>query len=227
MSIDNELEIVSNHALRATLGELAATNISGVYISGPFTHVEGLNHLESVDSIYITAPLTTLRGLRNLTTAGAVSLTGTHVTNLEGLGKLALRPADYLSLYENAVLRDLSGLGPQDIVGGLEFYGNPELVSLAGLEGLFAVDNGFYLEGNDSLASLAGIESLTSINSFQIRSNASLASLAAFEALVRIGGELIVNDNPVLPTCAIRPLFDLTMASTVDIAGNLGPTSCP
>jgi hypothetical protein len=227
MSIDNELVIGSNHELRATLGEVAATNISGVTISGPFTDLEGLSHLESVDGIDITAPLTTLQGLRNLTTAGAITLTGMHVTSLEGLGKLALRQSDYLSLYSNAALRDLSGLGPQDIVGGLAFYSNPALVSLTGLEGLFAVANGLYLEDNASLASVSGIESLTSVNSFQIRSNASLASLAAFEALVRIGGELVVNDNPMLPTCAIRPLFDLTVASTVDIAGNAAPTSCP
>jgi hypothetical protein len=225
MSVDRALMIGQNHATIARLGELAGVkNPGGISIEGPFTDVEGLSHLESVDEIEIAAPLTTLAGLRNLTTAGSLRLIGTRLTTLAGLGNLSL---SWLDLFENPLLRNLTGLSANTELGSLMLDANPELVSLTGLEMLTSLGYQLAISRNDSLTSLAGLENLTTVEIFVIAQNANLASVSALESLTNVGGEFSVIDNPRLPTCEVRALHDVTGGSPLTVMGNQGPTNCP
>jgi Leucine-rich repeat (LRR) protein len=228
MSIEESLDIRTNHPSIARLGDFAGVkNPQYVTIEGPFTELEGLSHLESVVEIQIQAPLTTLAGLRNLATANSISLSQTRLTNLAGLENLVLDLSGGMGIYENPLLRNLTGLSPEiNELGMIQVSDNPDIVSLTGLEALTSLFQ-LYVAVNDSLTSLAGLENLSSLDMFFIEENANLASLSALESLMSVDGEFAVVNNPRLPTCEIRALYAVTGGEPLTIMGNQGPTNCP
>jgi hypothetical protein len=110
--------------------------------------------------------------------------------------------------------------------GTIAVYGSPELVNLAGLEGLtslFSLD----VSANESLTSLTGLENLRTVGSLLVGGNANLTSLSALESLMRVDGYFQVTDNPRLPTCEVYALHDVTGGEPTLVYGNQDPTDCP
>jgi len=120
---------------------------------------------------------------------GDVTIIGDDITNLNGLIGLSL-------------------IGGSLMVGEIENgIGNPNLVTLQGLDSLTTVGEDIVIHSNNVLTSLMGLESLISIEGSlwigyhiwgQGGGNPSLSSLAALNHLVSIGGSLWIYDNPVL-----------------------------
>jgi hypothetical protein len=80
------------------------------------------------------------------------------------------------------------------------------------------------IDGNDLLDD-PGLDDLTTVEGDVIlENNAALARL--FPDLGHIGGDLVVRNNPLLPTCAAEALRAIT-SGAVTIEGNDDAGTCP
>ena len=130
---------------------------------------------------------------------GVVYITGSDITNLNGLSSIVSVGTD-LYIRNTSALASLSGLNNLTHVGHEISIGNNALLtSLDGLGGLAFIGYAFELEYNPSLINLDGLNSLTSIGGYlKITDNSALMSLSGLNALSTIGGTLNISNNPLL-----------------------------
>ncbi len=110
----------------------------------------------------------------------------------------------------------------ETIAGALVLRGNAKLQSLGGLSSLSGALETLWLEGNPALTTLDGLEGVSEIiSSLQLIDNASLqAVLDGLASLDSIGEQLIVKQNPLLPTEEAYTLRDNTTPPQWIIDGN-------
>jgi hypothetical protein len=128
---------------------------------------------------------------------------------------------------ENA-LSSLTGLEALQQVGfQISILRNSGLQSLTGLDGLEAIEDPdawpFRIVGNPDLVSLDGLENLASLAGLEIDHNPSLADIGALGGVTAMG-DLTVTDNLSLPTCSVVQLVQQMEAigwdGAADISGN-------
>ena len=213
------LNIVSNHGLPAVpwfpaLVEVANLTIADNVHDGTYSSFDSLTGLDNLR--FVTGNLTIHHNL-GLTT----------VDGLEGL----LEIGGALNIYDQGSLNDLRGLSGLRLVGStLTISGPSDLANLQGMESLTSIGGGLILWDHDDLTETSGLENLQTIGGeLSIQRNIVLAQLT-LGSLSLLGGNLVVRDNPLLPTCQATNLADLLQAggwtgnSTID--GN-GDGTCP
>jgi hypothetical protein len=137
---------------------------------------------------------------------GNVNISGSDITNLDGLGYLTSIGGD-LKIYDNNVLTSLTGLENLSFIEGsvqigIYSYENSALASLTGLDNLTSIGGDLEIADNDALTSLTGLEGLTSIGgSLRIgyfEGNPALTSLTGLDNLTSIGSDLYIVYNDAL-----------------------------
>jgi len=152
---------------------------------------------------------------------GDVTISGSDITNLNGLSVLTLLRRDLIIAY-NPSLTTLTGLDNLTTIGGelninhndnltnliglnnLTFVGeflgrglviefNSHLIDLSGLNALFYIGNYLAISENNELTILTGLDGLTSIDgNLYIENNNSLSSLTGLEKLHSIDGNILI-----------------------------------
>lgn len=156
---------------------------------------------------------------------GNVTISGSGITNLNGLSVLDSMEAD-LVIENNAALTSLTGLHSITYVGGdLDIVGNDALTNLTGLDNLKSAAGDLTLENNISLTDLTGLENLVSVGlDLDIIGNTSLARLTGLDNINAIG-VLNLHDNNALSYCEVQGICDyLENSGTANIRNNL--TGC-
>ena len=130
---------------------------------------------------------------------GDVIISGTEITNLNGLSVLTSIGGDF-DIVGNEILTSLSGMeGITSIGATLSIWGNGTLISLSGLEGLTSIGGEFTIDSNSSLECMTGLENLTSIGgNLNINGNEAMTSLFGLESLTSIGYALNISSNYTL-----------------------------
>ena len=190
-------------------------------------NVEGLRNLESAEILYIVSPITTVTGLRGLTRVSSLTLQGTRLTSLQGLGPVVFGAGGTFILHQNPMLRSLAGFaGQATMLDTLTISDNTQLQDLAGLETLRSVVVSFQLTGNNMLTSMHGLENMTDALSLDIEQNPQLTSLGALGSLTRLSS-LTAIGNQRLPTCQVRALFQRAGGQQLFVEGNNNAATCP
>jgi hypothetical protein len=185
----------------------------------------GLDNLVSAGRIHIQdSKLTDLSGLENLTSIGDSGLTLSHSTelvSLSGLEQLETVSGE-VSLYDNALLSDLSALSSLREVGGTFHVSSQHgMISLQGPPALTHIGS-LRISGNPVLQSVSGFSQVTSIGTRgvtpslpnSIDYNDVLTSFGGFESLAEVFGDVAIADNAALA--------DITgFAGVVEIEGRL------
>ncbi len=186
---------ISNNAELQNLNILTnVVNIQGDFaflsvVQNPkLTDISGLNNLEIIegtielrDGIY---PI--LDGMNNLVTVdgGIRIFSNTSLTEISGISNLV--SCDFVDLFNNTLLSEISGLNSLTTVtgGSFDIFGSP-------------------LTNN-----LPGLSNLQEVNSdFRITSCSSFADMSMFATLNSVGGDFILENNPLLNNCCV--LIDL------------------
>jgi len=177
-----------------------AIRTSAVNDLSPLTQLTSVGGRLAIERTHVTD----MTGLNNLTSVGTLNVGGNDsLINLIGLESLST--ANWLSV---------GYFSPTD-----DFFGNPALTSLDGLDNLTSVPKGLEITGNfvltdltslhnlsiiqdiiitlnSSLVNLNGLENLTSIKNLSIGANPSLTDLTAFNGFISVRNIVIIgNDN--------------------------------
>jgi len=130
---------------------------------------------------------------------GGVYISGSNITNLEGLSSLHSITGD-LGIYNTTGLTNLIGLGNLNSLGGkLIINLNKALINLEGLNKLTTIGEYVDIQENDALASLDGLNNLTAIEHYLfIYNNNSLTTISGLNNLKSIGYYLNINSNALL-----------------------------
>ena len=165
---------------------------------------------------------------------GFVLINGNDITNLYGLSNIS-SIGEYLSIFSNVSLTDLSGLeglvtiGNSLLIGcrfggwgGILYGNNPLLTNLTGLQGLNFIGGALYVMANDMLTSLDGLDSLAagSIAALSIAYNDSLSSCGVqsiCDYLAFPNATIEIHDNA--PGC--NSLEEVEAACTVGIESSV------
>lgn len=148
---------------------------------------------------------------------GQVTIDGSDITNLEGLGVLTTIGGDLRIWSFLGSLTSLTGLENLTSIGGyLEISDNTQLTSLTGLDGLTSIGGSLYIgywefdAGNPSLTSIEALSNLTSIGGIlEIANNPSLTSLVGLDNIDADSiTELYIYNNLSLPSCDIQSVCD-------------------
>jgi len=154
---------------------------------------------------------------------GGITITGTGIMNLHGLGNLTHIGGDLNFLYtgalsnlmgledltsvggslminENYGLTSLLGLNSLSSIGGdLIVYNHISLNSLNGLPNLATVGGMLIITHNSKLSTINGLNNLISVgNAFEIADNPLLTSISGIENLASVGGEFWIQSNDIL-----------------------------
>ena len=213
-----------------------SANYSLLILDVPITSLGPLRGITTVpgDVSIARTDVTSLSGLDGLTSIGGrlmITRNG-FLTSLNGLGALTMVER-YVSIVDNAVLSTLAPLSGV-AVEGLQIEQNTQLASLLGFDPVPLPGRGvtfINIEDNDALTNLDGLGSYTSgvfvSQAVQIIGNGALDSVSTLKGMSGIGGPLIINDNPILPTLgeaeALRDAIGVgNIRGTISISGN-GP----
>lgn len=122
--------------------------------------------------------------------------------NVDGLE--SLREIDgQLNFFRNPNLVSLAGLrGLQRVGGNLLFNVNPKLADFQGLGALREVGGQLTLSGGTALVSLRGLEALRRVGRLIVSSNPVLGSLDGLAKLERVEGDLTITSNDSLSQAA-------------------------
>lgn len=151
------------------------------------------------------------------------------LTGLEALDEIL----GAMFIQNNPVLTSLDGLelstfgtapDGNDVVS-ISISGNPMLTSILALNRVGTLPGGMVITSNDTLTSLAGLGNVTAIGDvLAIRNNAGLTDISALISLRDLEGDLLIEANPNLPTCAAEALRDQLQdegfIGAVSISGN-------
>ena len=152
--------------------------------------ISGFKNLQTLNSLMIDGNplLSNLSAFANLTTLDYLNLTNSMaVTDLTGFRNLET-VVKWLTLNNNAGLKNFTGLEKVRMVGRLEVAKNASLVSFQGFNNLVKVVGNAY--------------------SITVARNNSLQSLSGFENLKEVQGMVSFGFNPLLSNfCGIKPLI--------------------
>ena len=128
---------------------------------------------------------------------GHVEITGTNISNLEGLNVVTRMGELIIS---GTTFTHIEGLENLVKVGHLSIVSNHELLSLSGLSNLDTVAGALTIGWNSELPNLSGLDSISpgSVGNLYIRANTSLAECNVYsicQYLVSPGGTVTVFDN--------------------------------
>ena len=167
---------------------------------------------------------------------GDVNISGSDITNLNGLGGITSVGGD-LWIHINSALTNLDGLaGITGAVGGdLTISSNSALTNLAGLAGITSVGGDLNIVNNPALTNLAGLAGITSVGgNLQIDNNAVLDNFCGLYSLLDAGGLVgtyTVAANATNPTeaeilaggaCLVTPVPSLAPLGIAMLGGLLG-----
>lgn len=135
---------------------------------------------------------------------GSIIIEGDDISNLNGFHALnSIQGIVFIGeFYGNPMLHDLSGLENLDYIGGsLYIQENDALSSLLALSNLDSIGGSLVFYDNSSIISLEGLESLISIgDDLNISFNENLSEIESLVNLIYIGGDLRFSYNPALNT---------------------------
>ena len=153
---------------------------------------------------------------------GSVTISGSDITNLNGLSVLTSIGGD-LYIQNNAALTSLYGLqGLTSIGGGLYIngtFGNPVLTSLAGLDNITSIGGDLEISGCDVLTSLTGLDNLTSIMGGLLIGVPVLTNLAGLDNVAFVGGGLTISSCDILSSLT-------GLGNVTSIGGSLSIQNC-
>lgn len=225
-------------------GAASASSSSGGVSTGE-TSCDGLSAIQGDVWLVVAADKAILSGIECLD--GTLNVSGT-VGDLSGLESLQIITMD-LAFVNEGPLAHASGLSALNVIGGsLEVVVNSELEDFLGMENLkiigsnFRADSGLKtLNGLQNVVHIGGSVFIGSVNTQTIPSlvsvkalggvnelyghlkifGAGISSLEGFDQLTKIGGDLSIIGNQLLPTCSAKALADKTSPGEVQIGGNL------
>ncbi len=123
----------------------------------------------------------------------------------------------------------------ETITGTFQLISNSILADTRGLEKITGINGDIIIDNNDSLKALTGLENLKTITeSIRITGNLNLMDITALYNLESFGSDLgrdlVIINNPKLPTCQCEHLRSLLMAKGwngfYDFTGTDGTASC-
>lgn len=182
-------------------------------------------------SINFTENLQSLQGLNAVEYVSGLAISGTAITNFNGLENLATIEESF-SVQANPNLINFEGLSSVSVIG--EFFqigNNNALVNFEGLGGSITSVNGnpgdLNIGTNLSLENLDGLEGLLEARNVSIFDNLALTSIDGVANLEMINGTVInINDNPLLSDCAIKLVCDSFANSNVFRVISNNQTGC-
>lgn len=125
-------------------------------------------------------------------------ITGTNITNLNGLSSLQIVNGA-VEIRNNPALTSLDGFSPVYAGSDLIIRSNPLIQNLNSLSGLDTVAGEFVIRSNQNLNSITGLGLLKRVGlDFIVRDNAPLVSLTGLENLKAVHGLLEITDNASL-----------------------------
>jgi len=129
--------------------------------------------------------------------SGILNITGTDITNLNGLAQIAA--TGDLAISNVPALNDYSGLDNlTNITANFVLSGSTAAIS--GFAGLTTI-GGSFLISSTTATSISGFANLASVgNEFNVGSNGSLTSMTGFSSLTTVGGVFSFNNNAQLVT---------------------------
>lgn len=246
-SVRNSLQLSANPNFQTLTGFSQLTSVFGLTIGeSPLTSLAGLDNLTeaSVVDVYDAPAFADVSALSNLTTLQTLSLEGTALSQLHGLGQV--RWMGRMSLDSNPALATLEGLDSLESANDIQLHGLdtlpslrglpalsllnrltiarcPLLIDLDGLPGLASLDS-LHLTSNDGLASLDGLGALEELGNLSVSYNAELRSLRGLVNLSRVLESFLVEENAELPTCEVEWLRDRiqpeNLTGSLSIRGN-------
>jgi hypothetical protein len=153
------------------------------------------------------------------TVAGDVEVIGSDLTDLEPL--IYLRQANVLRIQGNPELRTLAGLDGVQVLQHVEIDNNPMLGDVSGLSRTDSVAR-VTISKNPQLVSLEGLRSLREVGAggMAIIDNDGLDELTDFEALERVEGPLRVASNSGLRS--LQTFRRLDSVGKLEVTGNTG-----
>ena len=206
-------------------------NYPECYAIGGDVYICG-NDIDSLNGLNV---LTSIGGSLEIAETSLVDLSGLeNLSYVEENFSIGSELED--GFYGNPNLQSLSGLYNLNIIGGqLSILNNDLLIDLSGLNNL-VITSGLYITGNDVLVSLTGLENLSVINGnvnigwindFQgiYNGNPSLASFTALFNLNHIAGNFMIYGNLLTNLTGLENLYtiegDFTIStdSITDLTG--------
>jgi len=150
---------------------------------------------------------------------GNLLVQGDDITNLDGLSGLA-NVGTFLSINNNPLLADITGLSTLTDVSGLDVKDNASLGNLNGLSAVTSLRSlGIY--DNNGLTDLSGLSALINVDGeVIIADNLTLGNLDGLSAMLNVGGLLTVAGNASLTD--LNGLSALTSVGAGDWVGNDG-----
>lgn len=137
--------------------------------------------------------------------AGDVEITGSNITNLDGLDQLVM------------------------IDGSLDIHNNENLESISGLSGLEFINNDFLVTNNDMFTGFDGLQNLQEINGdLKITGNEILSTLEGLDSIESESiQDLVIAVNANLSFCHVQSVCDYLLSpnGTVIIQGNVSECS--
>src|SRR6187401_230629 len=132
---------------------------------------------------------------------GTITITGTSITNLNGLSELT--KCQSLIVFNNPALTSIIGLASlEEVEKSLVFRSNGALVHLVGLSSLTTVGtappDALIIENNDNMVDIDGLFSLIFAHTLRISGNAKLADVDGSSALEEVVDFFTITDNPLL-----------------------------
>ena len=193
-SIGNLVNINSNANLTSFTGLESLVSSGRFFIrDNPLlTDMSGLTGLKSISgelSIINHENLASLSGLNNLVSIGSkLSIEDNPaLTSLSELNSLTT-----IGIYDSPVIECF-----------ITLENNNLLTDLSGLENLDSIKN-LYIRSNENLTSLSGLDNVTTIlEDLKIEGNSLLNNLEGLENLTSIGDDLVISGNPMLSNCSI------------------------
>ncbi len=167
--------------------------------------------------LYDLPALTDLSGLANLEAlTGVFALWGTGAVALPALAP-GFHGINGLWLIDNPALADVGAVAgwiPGAGTNQLTVTGNPNLVSLDGLQPLVAIANGVEI-GDAPITSLVGLETLPTTPNLWLHNLPALPSLAGLEGIT--GGDFGLQRLPLVPD--LTPLANLHTVGSLRLEG--------
>jgi hypothetical protein len=173
--------------------------------------LEGLDHLETVDSLAVSAPVSSLQplsGLRDIVN-GSLRVSSHELETLAGVG--GLRGVHSLSI-EGRKLRDISALRMPETMTSLSITGPIEALSASELRIV-----GHMALSATMLEDLAAFENLEQADELYITENQRLRNLDALNRIGRIG-DLLVQSNHELER--LGEFASLVTLDSLNVQGN-------
>lgn len=198
----------------------------GSFMNGPFDTVvienyPGLTDMSGFDAgLFIeqnftlrlsqNPQLSSLTGMENLISIGDLQLVANPMlTSLSGLENVSV--FERLELIDNVLLSDLSAISQVlTFDKGLTISGSDALASLADLQNLIVIPDGYLvIDNNNALTDLSGLNNLLSVAGLVITNNQNLTTLIHLNDLEAIIEDLEISDNPLLEN--FEGMEDITM----------------